>query len=313
MTPHPPGDGGHPPIEDIAAFIDNSLGEIETVRIRAHLATCEECLEAYEHAVRMLLPEHGASLSGVNPDALNRGKRIAEEHLRNPNLGPAAKRSRWTRMGKGGRVAVAATIVTLFAAGVLWLRPGTPPTGVDPAGAGTLKAVHSALRLASERGSVVFPGVESSFVPGKAPLRSGPVAVSTELEKSLLVLTTRAHEGRLDEEGANALIGGFIATGQFDNAHTYLAKALKRFPNDSRLVMLGALLAYYESRLGEARDALSRVVANHPDNILAAFNLAVVLSEMGSDDEARKQFERVIAQAPDGPLAERAREATDTL
>lgn len=50
-----PPEGTCPSAEDLAAYIDGVLDEVETARVTAHLADCEDCYAVYSGALRFLL------------------------------------------------------------------------------------------------------------------------------------------------------------------------------------------------------------------------------------------------------------------
>jgi tetratricopeptide (TPR) repeat protein len=54
-----------------------------------------------------------------------------------------------------------------------------------------------------------------------------------------------------------------------------------------------------EGRLEEAGECLRALLAKHPDSSTALFNLAVVLTRQGRDDEALRYFTRVLKREAD--------------
>jgi hypothetical protein len=48
-----PGAPGHPELEELAALIDGQCANADAVRIRAHLASCEECYEVFSETLHL--------------------------------------------------------------------------------------------------------------------------------------------------------------------------------------------------------------------------------------------------------------------
>jgi hypothetical protein len=59
--------GGHPEVEQIAAFLDGRLEGDEREHVVAHLAGCEDCYEIFSETARFLLEEEGADAVAPEP------------------------------------------------------------------------------------------------------------------------------------------------------------------------------------------------------------------------------------------------------
>lgn len=62
-----PPEGTCPSAEDLAAYIDGVLDEVETGRVTAHLADCEDCYAVYSGALRFLLESESEEGGNVVP------------------------------------------------------------------------------------------------------------------------------------------------------------------------------------------------------------------------------------------------------
>src|SRR5689334_20995780 len=59
MTTPDDKSAGHPDLEGLAALIDGRLSAERAARVRAHLATCEECREVFFETVDFVREEEG--------------------------------------------------------------------------------------------------------------------------------------------------------------------------------------------------------------------------------------------------------------
>lgn len=295
----------HLPQEEIASFIDGTVGEIDKARIRVHLQSCADCLESYRYAVRYRGAHDGMPADDTpSAEALSAARTIAE---RNQRQGLTVGRPRWRRLPRlnpVGRVVFSTTAAAVFVAAAFSLRPGPSGDAFDPYSEG-LAPVTRAMITASERNPLVLPGVENDLGPTPATLRSGPAPITRRLDNSLSVLAVAYNDESVSSDEAQWLIGGYLATGQIENARVYIANARVRYAEDSDLVILEGILAYNDNDLEVARGIFETVLKRDSENVVAVFNLAVVVSEM-SDARAGSLFERVIKLAPGSSLAGRA-------
>lgn len=298
----------HLPHEEIATFIDGTVGEIDKARIRVHLQSCADCREAYRYAVRFRGSHDGLPVDeSPSAEVVAAAKAIAE---RSPRQRRRANRDRrrTPRLNPAGRAVVAAAVVAVFVAAVLWLRP--IPAMFDPYSV-ELAPVTRAMITASERNPLVLPGVENDIDPSPATLRSGPAPISRELDNSLSVLAVAYNGESISKHEVQWLIAGYLATGQLENARVYITNARARYDNDTDLMILEGVLAYNDSDLERALGMFEAVLERNPGDVVAVFNLAVVASEM-DDERAKSMFERVLDLAPGSPLARRARTMLST-
>jgi hypothetical protein len=296
----------HASHEEIASFIEGSTGEIDTMRIRAHLQSCDRCLDAYRYAVRYRgMHDDLPASDAPSREAVRAAKAIAQRDYLRDNYDRRGKRRWIANLTPAGRVAFSAAAVAVFAAAVFWLRPFALGDGFDPYSQ-ELTPVTTAMVTASERGQLVLPGVENDLGSAPATVRSGVARITRPLDNALAKLAVAYNDGALASEEAQWLIGGYLATGQTENARVYIEDAHGRYPDDRDLLVLEGMLAFGQDDLERAAELFESVLQEEPDNVVAAFNLAVVKMESEDDAAARELFERVRDLAPESPLAARA-------
>src|SRR5262245_2827080 len=91
----------------LAAYVDGTLDADARARVEAHIATCEDCYEALVELTRL---QNEMALTPVNQPVSPVARRASES----PALRP--RRIKW------GLVGLAAAILFLVAAGLIWLR-----------------------------------------------------------------------------------------------------------------------------------------------------------------------------------------------
>jgi len=295
----------HPSDEEIASFIDGSMGQIDDLRVRAHLQGCEDCLEAYRYAVRYS-GAHGETPAADLPstEALQAARAIAQPDRPQHTHAGRGKRRWLGGMSPASRAVMAAAAV-VFVATAVWLRPIPGGDGFDPHSP-DLAPVTLAMTAASDRNTLVLPGVEFDLGAAPATVRSGPAPITRELDNALSRLAVAYNDGALASDEAQWLIAGYLATGQVENARVYIEDARVRYPKDLDLVILEGILAYNDDDLGRAEGSFEAVLTADAGNALAAFNLAVVRAESGDPAGARLLFSRVQELAPGSTLAGRA-------
>lgn len=296
----------HPTDEEIASFIEGSVGEIDGARIRVHLECCDRCLEAYHYAVRYRVVHKDMPVEDApTVQALRAAKAIVERDYRRKNFDRRGRR-RWVgNLSPAGRAILSASVVVVFVLAVVWLRPISVGSGFDPY-SDSLAPITRVMVTASQRNPLVMPGVENALGPAPATLRSGPVPITPQLDNSLSRLALAYNSGSLTSDEVQWLVGGYLATGQNENARIFVADARRRYPKDVDLVVLEGLVAYSGDDLERAAGLFEEVLGEDAGHAVAAFNLAVVKRETGREAESREWFERVQNVAPGSPLAERA-------
>ncbi len=237
-------------------------------------------------------------------EAVRAAKAVAERQYKRKHFDRRGKRSWLAGLSPAGRTLVATAIIAVFVAAVVWLRP-MPGGGFDPY-SDSMVPVTDALIAASERNPLVLPGVESEISSAPATVRSGLAPVTPSLDVTLSTLATAYNKGKVSADEAQWLIGGYLATGQLENARGYLEDAVTRFPGDPDIRVLEGMLAWSGNDVDRAIDRFESVLREDNNHLTATFNLATVKMESGDAEAARLLFERVIQLAPDSPLAVRA-------
>jgi len=281
--------------DQIAALADDSIGEAQRAFLIEHLRQCETCHDAFQDTLRyrcILLAD--ASVFRAPDDAVAMAKRIsrdrhAETARRAPRLVP--------RMG----FALAAAAV-LVAAAAVW------HSGIRPGARGNdrwFEPLQDAAASASAEGSIVLPGVESASAMTSPLHRTGFVEKNAAISSALTELA-RVYREDADPDVAHWLISGFLATGDVESAGIYVHDARFQFPDDTRFLVLDAIVAYRSSEMDRAERLLHTALDSDPHNGAALLNLALVQYEMGQWDSARHTLQLVRSQFPGSPLEARA-------
>ncbi|NIM20060.1 MAG: tetratricopeptide repeat protein [Candidatus Latescibacteria bacterium] len=201
------------------------------------------------------------------------------------------------------RFGIAASgLLAFIAAAAFWL--GHSQTSREQL---ALEPVRTAIETASMWGSVIIPGAERSLVPEGAALRSVYTPISESLDDALTDLHERFQKESSPADVAHWLVAGYLATGRIDITRDLAEDALRKHPDDVRIVTLSALVAYVDGDLDRAERLLQRALTIQPRDAVAGLNLAVVLAEKGENLEAREILEGIIDRHVDTPFADRAR------
>ncbi|HEX5133408.1 MAG TPA: tetratricopeptide repeat protein [Candidatus Krumholzibacteria bacterium] len=285
--------------EQLASLADNSLEGADRGLLLEHLRACPTCRETFRDTIRyraMLLAD--ASLFRAPDDAVRDARRIGEgNRRREPRVLPGI---RWLLTpGALAGLTAAAMVVTAIA---LW-QSGYGPHRPDYAR--LFQPLQQATASASSEGSIVLPGAEDVAATASPLYRSGHVEPSEAIDSALDELM-RAYRNRPNQEIAHWLITGCLATGDVERAAIYARDARLRFPDESRFVVLDAIVAYRSNEMDRAEHLLQSALENDPDNGAAMLNLALVQYEMGQADSARRTLEMVRAHFPGSALDARA-------
>lgn len=294
-------------MEDIACLIEGRLDEIDKDRVRAHLRTCEECFETYrDSAVFRGLWETGAPDFDSSKELVDAGRQVL---ARDSGLGdtgriekPSVRRS-WSR--RPLRVAAVTAALVFVVGGGYWLRAlnRSETPAVDPA---VLAPVKAAVETASGRGLIILPGGEAGLAGNGSVYRSGQVPLDDPLNSSLTSLYEEYQGGSPSQDVAYWLVAGHVAAEQIDAARDFVADARKRFPDDLRIVIVEAIVAYLDGDYDRSENLLRRVLRSTPNDPVASINLGIVLGRQGKIADARDVLSRVRDLYAGTPVAVRA-------
>lgn len=294
MTPHPTND-------QIACFLVQGLRQGEEERVRLHLRDCRQCQALAEFGSRM----HGQFID--DPDAFAYKDELVEDGMAVARAGAMVEddpgRRATSRYSRGwirwaAPVAAAAAILA-----IAWpfARPGHD--GVEDVLVAPLRASMIAM---SKRALFVVPGTETEIGPTVNTYRSGGVAENDKVSAALLSLVERYNDDPGDRDVAYWVMGGFLATRQFNIAADIANEALERFPKDSELASLAAVIEYARGNFEMSERLLRQVVAAEPANWVAQLDLGVVLMAQGRRDEARDVLQ-AVEQGDNNALSSRAK------
>ena len=133
----------------------------------------------------------------------------------------------------------------------------------------------------------------------------GLIAVSVNKPNVALPLFKTALEANPKvEQFWLSYLDGLIREQQFDNAK----QVLKQGKKQGKLSVMAAhfvdaAIKVNMGSLDEAKVAYAKVIALKPDNVLAHNKLGAVLHELGKLDEAGESYKQAIALSPDYALA----------
>lgn len=287
---------------DIARFIEGNLDTAGRVRISEHLRSCKRCFETYQDAaVHNWLFEAGSPTYAST-------KGLAEAGLGavpgEPGAGIARQRRKRLSSRRQLAFGIAAVCVAVFVAVGLWLR-GVDRSGRYVQGSVDLAPVRVAVETASRWGPHVLPGGERLLDEPGSVYRSGSVPLSEPLESSLEHL-----HGIYRSEGATGdiaywLVAGKYVTGQIDIARDLASGARERYPGNTRIAVLEALIAYTDGDFDRSVRLFRAILEEAPDTPVANLNLAIVLAWRGDTGEARAILEKLQESQAGTPLASR--------
>ena len=275
----------------LAALVDESLADSERAFLVEHLRSCESCHAAYLDTVRYRAILLSDSTVFRAPDAvIDRARRVARPATREPRV-------RWFEPRLVAGLTAAAVVVI---AGVAWYTHHQPASYSE-----YLPTLRQAAAVASADGSIVLPGVEGFVAATTAEHRTGFVQPDGAITAALTGLTT-AYRDHPDPDVAHWLISGYLATGDVESGRLYIQDARLRFPEDTRFLVLDAIVAYRSSDMARAENLLRTALDANPRDGAALLNLALVQYESGQWDSARRTLQLVRSQFAGSPLEARA-------
>jgi len=278
----------------LAALVDESLGDSERSFLVEHLRTCEDCHAAYRDTVRYRAIMMADSTVFRAPDSiLDLARRVAKPSR--PER--TAPRLRWFEPRLAAGLCAAAVVVT---AGVVWYTHRQPASSSQ-----WLPTLKQAAASASAEGSIVLPGVEEVVAATSAEHRTGFVQADESITSALSGLT-EAYGEHPNADIAHWLISGYLATGEVEKARLYIQDARLRFPEDSRFLVLDGIVAYRTNDLDRAENLLREALNANPRDGAALLNLALVQYENGQVDSARRTLQMVRTEFAGSPLEIRA-------
>lgn len=259
--------------EQLAALVEGGLEGEEARLAKEHLARCRTCMSAYADTVRL------------------------RQDWRSTTSTPAPSTG-WQFGGRrASAFALAASLALLVVAGAWFITGGQDH---DP----QFGEIQALLDRASHRG-LMLPGTAGAAWDPLPLTRTGgfDTAGTADVRQTLKGLKDHPEQGT----SAAIEIAGYLALDDLAMADIRTRRELDAGKDDPDLFLVAGILAYRQSRLADAQSHLHRAVLEQPDDPVALFNFALVLSETGSTDQARGLFEDLAARK-DLPLASRRAE-----
>lgn len=277
----------------LAALVDESLGDGERAFLVEHLRSCEHCHAAFRDTVRYRAILMSDSTVFRAPDSMmDLARRVAR-----PARPERVARPRWFEPRLAAGLCAAAVVVTVS---VVWYTHRQPASTTQ-----WLPTLKQAAASASADGSIVLPGVEEVVAATTAEHRTGFVQADESITTALSGLTA-AYRDRPNADVAHWLISGYLATGEVEKGRVYIQDARLRFPDDSRFIVLDGIVAYRTNDLDRAESLLREALDVNPRDGAALLNLALVQYETGQWDSARRTLQMVRTEFAGSPLEIRA-------
>jgi hypothetical protein len=308
--------------DEVGQLLEGRLGEIERAEILAHLQTCRQCVEFYLDSAA----EFGFQRVGDIPVwSTRKTKSPVGLGMQAPAQGDAARvrgagveRVSGPGLRAGWKIragAVAVSIVVVIA--VLWYGAGVlERSRFSRVSSEVLRPIQTAAGEFSRVGEVVLPGGESYIGESGPVFRSLNGRAEESLALSLKDLLGRFLGGSRSADVAYWLVAGYLSSGDVRTAAVYVRAARERFPDDPRLNVLDATVAYFRRDFARSESLLRDVVKAQPDDPLAAIaqiNLALALRDQGKLTEAREILRSVAERYAAEPVGERARDVAASL
>lgn len=165
--------GNHPPLEELAAYIDGMLSEEEAARVAEHIAECEDCFFVYSETVRFQL-EHPDEAEAPGPEVLPFPARKKDVPLqRDPKHSPAPALTKRRRTSPWWLGAAAAALLAV-AIGISLYRNFDPPRLPQATTAELVEPVQG------------IPGVQDQLYKYRVP-RGGPEKESEIDQQSFVI------------------------------------------------------------------------------------------------------------------------------
>lgn len=288
----------HPDWNELAKLVDSGPDEVDPATLK-HIAACPECRAAWAEAARY----RGARI--LDGDRYSLPRELADRaRALHPAARAAAKKRSFLRPAPAftmGGAALAA-VLALFV-----LFPNLHGGGSDLRPDDPRAAIGSVLALQSAQG-MVFPGMAAPGNSGQPVYRSGNGA-DAALQDALSRLQQVRQDGADDPDETWWLAAGYLAAGRLGLASDLVHQALRRHPDDARLLHLEAITAWQLSEFDRAEQALHRILAVAPADSVALFNLALVQLDTGRPEEAEPVLRSLAAGSRNELLQRRAREA----
>lgn len=249
--------------ENLAALVEGGLTGEEARLAKAHLTRCRLCMAAYADAVR-----------------LRHDWRVETE--------VSAPTPAWQFGGRRATgMLLAASLSLLVVTGAWFVTTGG--LDQDP----QFGEIHSLLERASHRGPML-PGTAGAAWDPLPLTRAGGFDTAGTSDMRKLLKDMQDHPE--PESSAAIEIAGYLALDDLAMADIRTRRELDAGGNDPDLFLVAGILAYRQSRLADAQSHLHRAVLEQPDDPVALFNFALVLSETGSTGQARAIFEDLAAR-----------------
>jgi len=285
--------------DELALLAENKADDAAE-RLRAHLAHCKSCFQAYQDAVEFRARALAGEEPHAPPELVKNGRKVPLRRGKKRGV-TRAPRERMILATAGGLAALAA----------VWIFLG--PGGKEQSSLSSTEVAwaQNSIDIASDRGPIVFPGASGGT--SEPITRSGDLGSSSEVDSVLAKLKALVEEGKANTEDFFWLVSTELATGDLEGARLHLQSPQAPVDTDPRFRKLRAILAFRESRLTDAVEDLRAALTKNSNDAEATLLLGIVLLQKdGQTPEALELLKRAQARGS-RQIAQRAGNILDSL
>jgi hypothetical protein len=298
----------------MASFFDRTMKPKDKARVLMHLQGCRRCFRQYQEFAIFQRPWTPDSLDVDPIPEMNDTGQLADTQtavVDSIKAKPQSSRPFWLRWRLQASLAMAAMVVILFSATMLWRHLG-PDTGSDYTSYTiSLSPIRIAVESVSTSSRFLLPGAETIPRNGASTIRSGYFSPNDSLEESLQRLFKSYVNNTASSDDAYCLIAGRYALGQNELARSIAVSAVKRFSDDAKINIIRAIIAYnYEEKNDTAQVLLRKVLTEYANKSvagIAGFNLAVILEEQSEREQALKILTELQTRFASTPLGDQVK------
>ncbi len=297
----------------MAAYIDEKLDATTNSRVRNHLVKCNHCFKIYHQSVRVL----GARSARRTDEPVNQEWIREAMDLASPQTSsvvPRKTKRDWRaflRVWRTQLVSVAAVLVIAIVVSEV-VKPGKTTDTFDPLSP-AVYPISLVMIEASGQRALILPGIEIESARSGSILRSGPIKPDASFDDAMSTLIESYRSGSLSDHGVRWIVGGYLATGQYEHARSFIEDVRPESRDDADFEVLESILLYGENDLNRAALCLQSAIEHDHDHWVAHFNLAYILIQQDRASASLPHLEMIVTNAPDAALVDRAQQLLDKL
>jgi hypothetical protein len=287
----------HIPDTELAVLVEKALQGDLPGPAKRHLASCPSCFATFAELTRARTGAQAGRFNEIPADFLELGRAVGRDsHKAAEQPVPATRRPRWL-------LPAAVSLAAVLCLAIFW---SVPRSDREDALAGSRQVLATSLQEDSRQGLVHLGMLHLEPIP-RTIYRNGNSPESSQARTVLAQLSREQGPELPSAELVYWRAAGYLAIAELGMARNLLDDARQIFPEDWRFRFLTAHLAYKESDLPLARDILSRLAEQRPDDGTVLVDLGLVLSEL-EDPAGARILARIVRDFPDTYLAKRVRD-----